>query len=58
MDDFRKIQRKECKDGSRNQGGGCYGCACCRKSGNLNKFKKYVRRTARKTLKNQDLRED
>ena len=56
MDDFRRIQRKECKDGGGV--GGCYGCVCCRKSGNLNKFKKYVRRTARKTLKNQDLREE
>ena len=61
MDEFRWIQKIECKDGgsrSKRRKVCRYGCACCRKSGSLNKFKKYVRRTARKTLKNQDLKQD
>lgn len=53
MDDFRKEQKKECLDGSKNKR--CpYGCQCCRKHGDLSKHKKYSRRLARVRLKEKD----
>ena len=53
MDDFRKEQKKECLDGSKNKR--CrYGCKCCRKIHDLNKHKKSSRALARARLKNKD----
>lgn len=53
MDDFRKLQKRECNDGSKKQAGK-YGCACCRRIANLNVFKKVTRRRARHVLKQLD----
>lgn len=56
MDEFRKLQKKECKDGSRGKAGK-YGCQCCRKIGDLNKHKKVSRRLARVRLNQKDKKE-
>lgn len=50
MDDFRKLQKQECLDGTKNKKG-IYGCRCCRKFSNLNTHKKYSRKLARVRLK-------
>lgn len=53
MDDFRKEQKKECLDGSKNKR--CrYGCRCCRKIRDLNEHKKFSRKLARARLKGKD----
>jgi hypothetical protein len=56
MDDFRKEQKKECFDGSKNKRGK-YGCSCCRKIRGLNGHKKHTRRLARVRLKEKDQNE-
>ncbi len=53
MDDFRKLQKTECFDGSKNKRSK-YGCSCCRKERNLNTHKKVTRRLARVRLKEKD----
>lgn len=53
-DDFRTMQRRYAHDGSSNGGGGCYGCPCCRPISNLNIFKKFARKKARRLLRNKD----
>lgn len=53
MDAFREFQKAECLDGSPNKRDP-YGCQCCRRFPNLNKFKKWSRRRARHLLKNMD----
>lgn len=58
MDNFRKFQKAECKDGAPNGGKRPYGCPCCRKIGDLNTFKKHTRRLARARLKNEDKRNE
>jgi hypothetical protein len=56
MDDFRKEQKKESLDGSKNKR--CrYGCRCCRKIRDLNEHKKFSRKLARARLKNNDKKE-
>jgi hypothetical protein len=54
MDDFRRIQKKDCLNGSRRGGRRPYGCYCCRRISNLNFFKKWSRRTARRRLRQTD----
>lgn len=56
MDDFRKEQKKECLDGSKNKHGK-YGCRCCRKIRDLNEHKKFSRALARARLKQKDKKE-
>ena len=56
MDEFRKFQKKECKDGSRKKADK-YGCSCCRKISNLNEHKKVSRRLARVRLNQKDKKE-
>ena len=56
MDDFRKLQKLECNDGSPKQAG-VYGCHCCRRIANLNVFKKVFRRRTRRVLKQNDLKQ-
>jgi hypothetical protein len=53
MDDFRKEQKKECFDGSKNKRGK-YGCPCCREFPSLSKHKKFSRHLARVRLKEKD----
>jgi hypothetical protein len=53
MDDFRKEQKKDCLDGTKNKRGK-YGCPCCREIRNLNRHKKFSRHMARVRLKEKD----
>lgn len=53
MDDFRKEQKKLCKNGAPN-GKGKYGCPCCRKISDLNIFKKWSRKLAKRRLRQKD----
>lgn len=54
MDDFRRIQKSHCLDGSSRKHK--YGCHCCRKFGNisLNQFKKISRKVAKAKLRNEE----
>jgi hypothetical protein len=49
MDDFRKMQKKDCADGSQNKRSS-YGCPCCRKIRDLAKHKRVSRRRSRHRL--------
>jgi hypothetical protein len=53
MDIFRKAQKAQCGDGSKNKRGR-YGCACCRDIATLGVFKKVSRRLARVRLSRLD----
>lgn len=53
MDDFRKEQKKDCLDGTKNKRGK-YGCPCCRRFRDLPEFKKLTRSLARVRLKEKD----
>lgn len=57
MDDFRKEQKRECKNGSKNKRGK-YGCSCCRKISTLNLFKKWSRKLAKRRLRQKDKNSD
>lgn len=46
IDGFRKYQKRLCLSGAPNHVG-IYGCYCCRKIRNLNKFKKWARKVAK-----------
>lgn len=52
-DSFRRKQRKHSNDGT---GGnhGPYGCVCCRPISDLNKYKKFARKLARRLLRAED----
>lgn len=52
MDQFRMLQKKECKNGGKIELK--YGCSCCRKIKNVQKFKKWARKLAKSRLKNMD----
>lgn len=54
MDDFRRFQKCDCLNGGTRRNLK-YGCPCCRKIPNLNKFKKVSRRMARRRFSQQPL---
>ena len=53
-DDFRRIQKTYCVVRRSRQG--VLGCGCCRKIGNPNLFRKFLRRQAKAQLRDETRR--